>query len=108
MKFQPGEFLDWVLAVEEIFEFNGVPDKRRVFLVVHTFRMVVASWWYYLKQKRKQQGKLKISSWEQLLKDMLVTFVPQKYTMERQPQNWRQRSTTVMKKIKKLYKKKGV
>jgi hypothetical protein len=27
-KFQPKEFLDWVLAVEEVFEFNGVPDER--------------------------------------------------------------------------------
>jgi hypothetical protein len=25
---QPEEFLDWVLAVEEVFEFNGVPDER--------------------------------------------------------------------------------
>ena len=32
------EFLDWVLAIEEILEFNGVPDERRVSLVVHTFR----------------------------------------------------------------------
>jgi hypothetical protein len=24
---QPEEFLDWVLAVEEVFEFNGVPDE---------------------------------------------------------------------------------
>jgi hypothetical protein len=30
--------LDWVLAVEEVFEFNGVLDERRVSLVVHTFR----------------------------------------------------------------------
>jgi hypothetical protein len=24
---QPEEFLDWVLAIEEVFEFNGVPDE---------------------------------------------------------------------------------
>jgi hypothetical protein len=35
---QPKEFLDWVLAVEEVFEFNGVPDEQRVSSVVHTFR----------------------------------------------------------------------
>ena len=42
---QPEEFLDWVLAVEEVFEFNGVPDERRASLVVHTFRGRVAEWW---------------------------------------------------------------
>jgi hypothetical protein len=26
-KFQPEEFLDWVLAIEEVFEFNGVPNE---------------------------------------------------------------------------------
>jgi hypothetical protein len=42
-KFQPEEFLDWVLAVEEVFEFNGVPDERRVSLVAHTFREKVTA-----------------------------------------------------------------
>jgi hypothetical protein len=41
----PKEFLDWVLAVEEVFEFNGVPDEQQVSLVVHTFRGRVAEWW---------------------------------------------------------------
>jgi hypothetical protein len=31
------EFLDRVLAVEEVFELNGVPEEQRVSLVVHTF-----------------------------------------------------------------------
>ena len=34
---QPEEFLDWVLTVEEAFEFNRVPNERQVSLVVHTF-----------------------------------------------------------------------
>jgi hypothetical protein len=25
---QPEKFLNWVLVVEEVFEFNGVPDER--------------------------------------------------------------------------------
>jgi hypothetical protein len=65
-----------MLAVEEVFEFNGVLDEQRVYLVVHTFRGVVAAWWQYLKQTRRQQDKLKISSWEQLLKELRVTSCP--------------------------------
>jgi hypothetical protein len=67
---QPEEFLDWVLVVEEVFKFNGVPDKRRVSLVVHTFRGRVVVWWQQLKQSWVQQSKLKINSWEKLLKKM--------------------------------------
>jgi hypothetical protein len=97
-KFQPEEFLDWVLTVEEVFEFNGVPDERRVSLVVHTFQEKVAAWWQQLKQNRVRKGKLKINSWAYLLKKMRAAFLPHNYTMERQPQNWRQGSTLVMKK----------
>jgi hypothetical protein len=102
---EPKEFLDWVLAVEEAFEFNGVPDEQQVSLVVHTFRGRVAEWWQQLKRDRKRQGKWKISSWEHLLKKMRVAFLPHSYIMERQPQNWRQWSTAVIKKTEKSYKK---
>jgi hypothetical protein len=38
-------------------------------------------WWQQLKQNRLQHDKLKINSWEKLLKKMRVTFLPHKYTM---------------------------
>ena len=79
---EPKEFLDWVLAVEEVFEFNGVPDEQQVSLVVHTFRERVVEWWQQLKRNRKWQGKWKISSWEHLLKKMRVAFLPHSYIME--------------------------
>jgi hypothetical protein len=102
---QPKEFLDWVFAIEEVFEFNGALDERRVSLVVHTFQGRVAVWWQQLKQSRVQQGQLKINSWEKLLKKMQVAFLLYKYTMGRQSQNWRQRSMAVTKKIENSYKK---
>jgi hypothetical protein len=75
--------LDLVLAIEEVFEFNGVPDERRVSLVVHTFWGRVAVWWQQLKKNRVRQGKLKINSWEHLLKKRRVAFLPHTYTMGR-------------------------
>jgi hypothetical protein len=104
---EPKEFLDWVLAVEEVFEFNGMPDEQQVSLVVHTFRGRVAEWWQQLKRNRKRQDKWKINSWDHLLKKMQVAFLPHSYTMERQSQNWRQGSMAVTKKIEKSYKKKA-
>jgi hypothetical protein len=35
---QPEEFLDWIAAVEEVLEFKGVPEDRRVSLVATKFR----------------------------------------------------------------------
>jgi hypothetical protein len=65
---QLSEFWYWMLAIKEFFEFNGVPDERRVPLVALTFWGVVATWWQHLKQQRRWQSKRKIRSWEQLLK----------------------------------------
>jgi hypothetical protein len=48
---------------------------------------------------------LKINSWEKLLKKLGVAFLPYKYTMGRQSQNWRQEFVAVTKKIEKSYKK---
>jgi hypothetical protein len=49
---QPEEFLVWVLAVEEVLEFKGVPDEQQVFLEVRIFQGRVAAWWEQLKQTR--------------------------------------------------------
>jgi hypothetical protein len=85
---QSKEFLDWVLAVEEVLEFNRVLDELRISLVVHTFWGRVAAWWQQLKQSRVQQGKLKINSWEKLLKYMQVAFLPHNYIMGQKSLNW--------------------
>jgi hypothetical protein len=95
---QPSEFWYWTLAVEEFFEVNGVADAQLVPLVALTSRGAVATWWQHLKQRRRRQGKLKINSWEQLLKKMIDAFVLQDYTMGRQLQDWKQGSTAMMKK----------
>jgi hypothetical protein len=74
-------------------------------LVVHTFRKRVATWWQQWKKNQVQQGKLKINSWEHLLKKMRVAFLLHNYTMGQQSQNWRQWSMAVTKKIENSYKK---
>jgi hypothetical protein len=87
---EPKEFLDWVLVVEEVIEFNGVLDEKRVSLVVRTFRGRGGAWCQQLKKTRMWQGKLKINSGEKLLKHMRVAFLPHSYTMGLKSQNWRQ------------------
>ena len=59
---QSKEFLDWVVAVEEILEFKEVPQDKRVSLVATKFRGCAAAWWQQLKQSRIRQGKSKINT----------------------------------------------
>jgi hypothetical protein len=77
---QPEEFLDWIAAVEEVLDFKGVPEDRRVSLVATKFRGRAAAWWQQLKQSRTRLGKSKINRWEKLLKHMRPAFLPYNYT----------------------------
>jgi hypothetical protein len=94
---QPEEFLDWVAAVEEILDFKRVPEDRRVSLVTTKFRGRAVAWWQQLKQTRVWQDKLKITSWEKLMKKMRPAFLPHNYlrTMYQRLQNWSQGSKSV-------------
>ena len=69
------EFLDWVAAVEEILDFKGVLEDKRVSLVITKFRGRAATWWQQLKQARVRQGKVKITNWEKLLTKMRPAFL---------------------------------
>jgi hypothetical protein len=94
---QPEEFLDWVAAVEEILDFKRIPKDRQVSLVATKFWDRAAAWWQQLKQTRAWQGKLKITSWEKLMKKMRPTFLPHNYlrTIYQKLQNWNQGSKSV-------------
>ena len=53
------EFLDWLVAVDEILKFKAVPDDRRASLVVTRFRGHAAAWWTQTKAQRARTGKPK-------------------------------------------------
>jgi hypothetical protein len=68
------------VAVEEVFDFNGALEDRRVSLVTTKFRGQPVAWWQQLKQSMTQLGKSKINRWEKLLKHMRPAFLPYNYT----------------------------
>jgi hypothetical protein len=84
-------------GVEEILDFKRVLEDRQVSLVATKFRGRAAAWWQQLKQTRARQGKLKITSWEKLMKKMRPAFLPHNYlrTMYQRLQNWNQGSKSI-------------
>ena len=45
---QAEKFLDWLATVEEIFEFKGVPENKRVSLIATRLRGRATAWWQQL------------------------------------------------------------
>ncbi|KAH9801674.1 Endonuclease [Citrus sinensis] len=67
---RPEELLDWINAIEEVFEYKEVPENKLVSLAAARFRGRVAAWWQQTKLTRIRQGKKKIDSWEKFKKHL--------------------------------------
>ncbi|KAH9763915.1 Endonuclease [Citrus sinensis] len=89
---RPEELLDWINAIEEVFEYKEVPENKLVSLAATRFRGRAAAWWQQTKLTRIRQGKKKIDSWEKFKKHLRGAFLPHNYAklLYQQLQNLRQ------------------
>ncbi|GJY14437.1 putative reverse transcriptase domain-containing protein [Tanacetum coccineum] len=53
----PEGFIDWLVAVEEVFEFKEVPENKRVSLIATKLRGRASAWWQQLKLTRERVRK---------------------------------------------------
>ncbi|GJQ89254.1 putative nucleotidyltransferase, ribonuclease H [Tanacetum coccineum] len=72
-------FIDWLVAVEEVFEFKEVPENKRVSLIATKLRGRASAWWQQLKLTRERVGKPRITSWQKMKKCMRANFIPHNY-----------------------------
>ncbi|GJV44899.1 hypothetical protein Tco_1429435 [Tanacetum coccineum] len=63
----PEGFIDWLVAVEEVFEFKEVPKNKRVSLIATKLRGRASAWWQQLKLTREMVGKPRITSWQKCI-----------------------------------------
>ncbi|GKB44092.1 reverse transcriptase domain-containing protein [Tanacetum coccineum] len=93
----PEGFIDWLVAVEEVFEFKEVPENKRVSLIATKLRGRASAWWQQLKLTRERVGKPRITSWQKMKKCMRANFIPHNYQrqMYQRLQNLKQGSKSV-------------
>ncbi|GJW31079.1 reverse transcriptase domain-containing protein [Tanacetum coccineum] len=75
----PRGFIDWLVAVEEVFEFKEVPENKRVSLIATKLRGRASTWWQQLKLTRKKVEKLRVTSWMKMKKLMRTNFILHNY-----------------------------
>nr|GEY91372.1 putative reverse transcriptase domain-containing protein [Tanacetum cinerariifolium] len=93
----PEGFIDWLAAVEELFEFKEVPENKRVSLITTKLCGRASVWWQQMKLTRERVGKSKITSWQKMKKCITVNFIPHNYQRLMYPwlQNLKQGSKSV-------------
>nr|XP_043630172.1 uncharacterized protein LOC122601481 [Erigeron canadensis] len=93
----PENFIDWLAVVEEVFEFKGVPDDKKVSLITTRLCGRASAWWQQMKLTRERVGKSKVRTWEKMKKCMRANFIPHNYRrlMYQRLQNLKQGSKSV-------------
>ena len=85
-KLDPDEFLEWMQTVERIFEYEEIPEDKKVKLVALKLKKYAPLWWTNLLAKRVRQGKGKIRTWEKMktklkARFLLPTYIQNNYSL---------------------------
>ncbi|KAK9690448.1 hypothetical protein RND81_09G128300 [Saponaria officinalis] len=78
----PEELLEWFRAVERIFEYKGYDDAKKFKVAILKLKGYASLWYEGVKQKRAQERKEPLKSWEKLKKKLQAKFISADYTQE--------------------------
>ena len=65
------DFINWLLDLEEYFNFWKIYDEEKVRLASNKLDDEVKEWWEKIQINRKQQGKHPICSWQRMKKILI-------------------------------------
>ncbi|KAK0587640.1 hypothetical protein LWI29_026225 [Acer saccharum] len=96
-KMQPDEFIEWLNTVDRIFEYQEVPEHRKVKLVAIKLRKHASFWWENLKKQRDREGRSKILTWIKMKKELTRKYLPDNYRQDifLKIQNFRQKDLSI-------------
>ena len=60
---EPDEFLDWLHAVERVFNYKDILEDKKVKLVTLRLRRYTSLWWANHCAMRAKRGKSRIRTW---------------------------------------------
>ena len=76
---QAEDFIDWMNAVERVFEYKDVPKDKKVILISTRLQGRASAWWEQLRRSRARLGKAKITEWPKMKKKLEEQFLPFNY-----------------------------
>ena len=70
------DFLDWLLDLEDVFDYENICYQRKVGLALYKLSKYALCWLKQVQSNRIQQGKNKIRSWPRMKKMLAIKFYP--------------------------------
>ena len=68
------EFLDWILDVENFFQYMRIPHGKKVKFVAFKLKGAASAWWQNVQNQRRVAGKPLIKSWSRMQRMMKEYF----------------------------------
>ena len=69
------DFLDWLLDLEDLFDYENICYGRKVELTLYKLSKYALCWWERVQSDRIRQGKDKIRSWPRIKRCLLSNFI---------------------------------
>ena len=73
------DFIDWLLDLEEYFNFWKICDEEKVRLTSNKLDDEAQEWWEEIQIDRKQRGKHPICSWQRMKNVLIDLWFPNNY-----------------------------
>ena len=73
------DFIDWLLDLEEYFNFGKICDEEKVWLASNKLDDEAEEWWEDIQINRKQRDKHPIRSWQRMKRVLIDLWFPNDY-----------------------------
>lgn len=105
-KLDSEEILDWIGALDNYFEYEYVPEEKRVNFSKKKLKGHALLWWDYVQDERRKKGKSKITSWDRMVTKLKCKFLHSDYNIQlfRRLQNLKQKDMEVQAYTEEFYK----
>ncbi|RVW70926.1 Retrovirus-related Pol polyprotein from transposon 297 [Vitis vinifera] len=78
-KLNPTAFLDWIMSMEDYFDWYAMPENRKVRFVKAKLKGAARPWWHNIENQAHRTGQPPIDTWDEMMLKMKEHFLPTDY-----------------------------
>ncbi|KAI4372837.1 hypothetical protein MLD38_011021 [Melastoma candidum] len=75
----PEEFIDWMHTIERIFDYEEVPEEKKIKMAALKMKKYASFWWENTNHQRRREGRDKIRTWSKMKWAMTKRFLSEHY-----------------------------
>ena len=75
------ELMDWINSLIKYFDFEEIEDKKKVTYAATRLKGHATIQWDELQIHQERRGKKKINSWDKMLYNIKIQFIPKDYEL---------------------------